>query len=263
MNFYIQESPSERKKTARACALGVLHAGENRLALVLAGIASAVVSFVARFVTWALSLALYEMPFGEALEPYSFLVWLGSQLLTLALFWLFAMPLWLGMYYMAIRMTDGYSVGAEDFFRYIGDSGLYARALGISARLILRWFPALVGFLFMQLCFDFDFIGFLLVCFFAITLVLSILFASGLGGLVTAALSDDSLEIDKAKKIAAASLGGERMCVFRFHLGMACRMLLSLLPAGVVLMLHTLPMSMLSAVCYARRMAARGDIDDT
>lgn len=239
----------------------MLHSSDNRLVLVLAGIASAFVSFVSYFAVWASSLALYEMPFAKDLESHAFAVWFGSRLLTLALFLLFAMPLWLGMYRMAICMADGYSVGLEALFHYIRSGELYARALGISLRLLIYWLPALVGLLVLQLLFAFDLIGFLLVCFFAITLVLSLLLVSSLGGFVTAALTDDSISLDLAKRTAASSMAGERMCVFRFYLGTACRILLSLLPAGVIFMLHTLPASMLSAVCYSRRMAARENND--
>lgn len=254
MSIRLKETPQERQKAARESAVAVLLVGDNRFALVLACLASGLMSFVSYFVAWAISLAIAEITGTQ-----SFGLWLASQLLTILCFVLFAMPLWLGTYRMAMCLVDGQGVGTEDLFYYIGSKRLYTRALGVSLRLLWCWLPAIVGFLVVRLFFDFDFIGFLLVCMFAITLVLSMLFVSGLGGFVTLALTDESLSLDRARWQAASCMAHERMCVLRFELGMAWRVLLSLIPVGVPLLLHTLPESMLSAVCYSRRMAARAN----
>ncbi len=260
MAFSIHETPCERRRAARVCARQVLGIGANRLVLALAGIACATVSFLSFFAVWIGLMAFYALPIGESAEEGTFLAWCIMHLLILAVFWLLAMPLWLGMYRMAIRMVDGEAIDGKMFFHYVASADMYGRALGISARLILRWLPAFVGYLVMQAFFGYDLIGVLLVLLFAITLVLSILWVGGLGGFVTVALTEDMLSLDRARKISERIMDGERMCDFGFHLGMAWRMLCSLLLVGIPLMLHTLPESMLSAVCYVRRLSARDDI---
>jgi hypothetical protein len=236
----------------------VLATGTNRLILVLSGIASVVVSFLTYYAVWFCMLAFRMLPGGKIAD--TFLAWFVMHLLILVLFWLLAMPLWLGTYRLAIRMVDGETVDGREFFHYVTGSDRYGRALGISARLIARWLPAFLGYVVMQAFFDYDLIGLLLVLLFVITILLSLLLVGGLGGFVTMALTEEHLSPDRAQKLAARILEGERMCDFGFHLDMAWRMLVSLALAGIPLMLHTLPASMLSAACYARRLAVRDDL---
>lgn len=262
MELSIRETPRERRRAARACAKQVLDTGNHRVALVLAGIACATVSFLSFFTVWIASLALYAMPIGEKLGEGSFASWLVMHLLILLVFWLLAMPLWFGMYRMAIRMVDGDAVDGATFFHYVASAGAYRRALRLSARLILRWLPAFVGFLVMLAFFDYDLIGALLVVAFAITVFLSLLFVGKLGGFWTLALEDDATMTRHARKLAIRFSSGERMCNLRFSLDTAWRCLLSLLLAGIPLMLHTLPASMLAAVCYAKRTAANAEKEE-
>ena len=260
MAFSIRETARERRRMARGCARQVLNAGANRLTLVLAGIACVTVSFFSYFVVWIGSMALYASPVGERLGEEGFLFWCIMHLLILLLFWLLATPLWLGTYRMAICMVDGRRIDGKDFFRYVADARAYGRALGITARLILRWLPAVVGYVLMQAFWGSDLLGVLLLVLFVLTVVISLLWVGALGGFVTVALTDDGLSLRRARRLAARALAGERMCDFGFHLGMAWRMLVSLLLVGVPLMLHTLPASMLSAACYVRRRLARDDL---
>ena len=258
MAFSLHESPRSRRHAARACARQVLATGANRLILVLSGIASAVVSFLSYYAVWFGMMAFHTLPGGESTD--TFLAWLVMHLLILVLLWLLAMPLWLGMYRLAIRMVDGETVDGREFFYYVTSAARYGRALGISAQLIVRWLPAFLGYIVMQAFFDHDLIGLLLVLMFVITILLSLLLVGGLGGFVTMVLTEEHLSQDRAKRLAARILDGERMCDFGFHMDMAWRMLVSLALAGVPLLLPTLPASMLSAACYARRLAVRDDL---
>lgn len=260
MTFSICETSRERRVAAREGARYVLGIGGNRLALVLAGIACAVVSFFSFFAVWVGSSALGMLPIGEILGAETFFGWCVMHLLILAVFWLLAMPLWLGMYRMAIFMVDGSEVNGKTFLYYVASADSYGRALGISVRLILRWLPAFVGYVVMRSFFDYDLVGLLLVVLFVSTLVFSLFLVGALGGFVTLAVSNDSMSMDRAKRTAAKILDGDRMCDFGFHLGMVWRILLSLLLAGVPLVLHTLPFTMLSAVCYVSRLSVRDDI---
>jgi ABC-type protease/lipase transport system fused ATPase/permease subunit len=256
------ETPSERRRAAQACARQVLNTGNNRVTLVIAGIACAAVSFLSFFTVWSASLALYAMPIGEKLGEGSLASWLVMHLLVLVVFWLLAMPLWFGMYRMAIRMVDGDAVDGATFFHYVSSVGAYRRALRLSARMILRWLPAFVGFLVMLAFFSYDLIGVFLVVAFAITVLLSLLWIGKLGGLWTLALEDDRVMTKHAEKLAIRRSSGERMCNLGFGLDMAWRILLSLLFVGLPLMLHTLPMVMLSSACYAKRMVAGDGMDE-
>lgn len=258
--FSIYESSRERRGAARDGARYVLGLGANRLILVLAGIACAAVSFLSFFVVWVGSAALQVLEVGNYSGNATFLGWCFMHLLFLAVFWLLAMPFWFGMYRLAIRMVDGDAVSAKTFFHYVASADAYGRALGISARLILCWLPAFFGYVVMQAFFAYDLIGYLLVLLFAMTLILSLLLAGALGGFVTIALTDDTISLERARRFSEKIIKDERMCDFGFHMGMAWRILLSLLPAGIPLMLHTLPMSMLSAVCYVRRLSVRDDL---
>jgi hypothetical protein len=201
------------------------------------------------------------LPIGESLGEGAVGFWCFMHLVMLLLFWLLAMPLWLGMYRMAIDMVDGNDGESKTFFRYVDSAESYGRALGISACLILRWLPAFVGYLVMRAFFANDLVGYLLILLFALTVILSLLWVGALGGFVTLALTNDELSLGRTRRFAAAILEGERMCDFAFHLGMAWRMLVSLAFAGIPLLLHTLPQTMLSAVCYVRRLSVRDDID--
>ncbi|MBE6662183.1 MAG: hypothetical protein E7606_02740 [Ruminococcaceae bacterium] len=255
MRIRLCETPRARRRAARERASEVLHLAENRATLVLACIASAVVSFASYFVAWAFALAVSELSCEDG-----FVLWLFTQLLTVVLLLLLAMPLWLGTYRLALRMVDARSFGMEDYFYYIKNSATYTRALGISARLLVRWIPAILGFWVLQLFFDYDLVGLLLACFFAVTVLLSLVFVGRLCGFVTMAIADSSLSLGKAQQRGAVIASGEQMSTLRFHFGMAWRMLLSLLLAGVPLILHTLPSSMLATACYVRRLSARDDI---
>ena len=255
MRIQLHESSKARRRAARARASEVLGLAENRITLVLACIASSVVSFAAYFAAWAFSLAVYELS-----QKDSFGLWLFTQLLTIALLLLLAMPLWLGTYRLALRMVDVRSIGMEDYFYYIKTSDRYTRALGISARLLVCWLPAIVGFLVLQVFFAYDVIGLLLIGLFAVTVVISLVLVGKLCGFVTMAVADSSLSLAKASAKGRAVAAGEQMSTLRFHFGMAWRMLLSLLFVGVPLILHTLPSSMLAAACYIRRLAARDDL---
>ncbi len=255
LRIRLHETSKMRRRAARARASEVLHLAENRATLVLACIASAVVSFAAYFVAWAFALAVSEFS-----QKDGFGLWLFTQLLTVALLLLLAMPLWLGTYRLALRMVDARPFGMEDYFYYIKNPEKYTRALGISARLLVRWIPAILGFWVLQLFFAYDLVGLLLIFFFAITVLLSLLLVGKLCGFVTAAVTDGSMSLDRAIKKGRAVAAGEQMSALRFHFGMAWRMLLSLLFAGVPLILHTLPVSMLASACYIRRLSARDDI---
>ena len=262
MKLSICETPRERRRMARACAKQALETGSNRLALVLAGIAAATVSFLSFFAVWIASLALHSMPIGEALGEGTFAEWILMHLLILVVFWLLAMPLWFGTYRMAIAMVDGDAVDGATFFHYVASADAYRRALRLSAKMVLRWLPAFVGFLVMQAFFDYDLIGFLLVVAFAVTVVLSLLWIGKLGSFWTLTLGDDAVMTSYAKRLAIRHSSGERMCNLGFGLDTAWRILLSLLLVGLPLMLHTLPMAMLTAACYARRMTADDGTDE-
>ena len=259
MTFSIRETPRERRTASRACARQVLGMGPNRLALVLAGIACATVSFLSFFLPQIGVSAVYQW-LGKSMDEMSFGAWCLLQLLTLFLFWILAMPLWLGMYRMAIDMMDGRANG-KAFFHYAEGVRGYGRALAISARLIPRWLPAMVGYLVMITFFDLDLVGLLVVVAFAITLVLSVLWAGGLGGFVTLAVTNDEAPLYRIKKQSLRLLEGERIGDFCFHFGMVWRVLVSLAFAGLPLLLHTLPHAMLSSVCYVRRLSARDGVD--
>lgn len=260
MAFSICETVRERRRAARGCARQVLNMGANRLTLVLAEIACTAVSFFSYFAVWIGAMALYASPAGERLGEGGFFAWCVMHILFLLLFWLLAAPLWLGTYRLAICMVDGREAGGKEFFRYVSSARAYGRALGISARLILRWLPAFVGYVLMQAFWGQDLLGVLLLVLFVLTVVISLLWVGELAGFVTIALSDNSFSLRGARRFAARALEGERMCDFGFHLGTAWRMLVSLLWVGVPLMLHTLPASMLSAACYVRRRLARDDL---
>lgn len=261
MLFYIPESPKERKRNARQCAHTVFIQGENSVTLILAGLFCMALSFICYFLVWALFLALYETPLADIFDVHSVVAWLAFQILILVVFWLLAMPFWFGMYRMAIQMTRGERAGATDFFHYVIFGSLYGRALGLSACLFVRWLPALVGYFVLGLFFVLDFKGFLLVCFFVVTVFLSLTFVSGVGGFVTVALSDDVVSFSCARRMARVATVGERMCLLRWDAEMLFWLFISLFPAGIPLLIYMLPMSMLSAVSYFERLTHRNEND--
>ncbi len=253
MELRVRETPKERKETARECALAALRQGQNRLSLTVAALACLTVSFVCYFAIWAASLLLYDVVGEKA----SFLAWFASQVLMLVLFWLLAMPLWLGMYRTVHRMIHGELADAETFFAYISSASMYGRALCISRRLFVRWLPVWIAYLAFQIFFDYDSVGVLPVVFMAVAAVLSLTFVSGIGGFVTLAVADDGLDVGDAVRKARELLSGERMRVLRYDLLMLIRLLLSLIPVGVPFLLQTLPYSMLYAAAYSERLSAR------
>ena len=159
MELRLLETPAERKEAARESALAVLRQGQNRLSLTVAALCCLVVSFVCYFAVWAASYVFYD----AVGEWASYLVWLASEVLTLVLLWLLAMPLWLGMYRMAHRMMHGEIADREVFLAYVGSASMYGRALGISRRLLVRWIPVWIAYLVFQIFFDYDRVGVLLV----------------------------------------------------------------------------------------------------
>ena len=251
MKLCIRETPSERERAARESAMAVLRLGQNRLALLVASLVCFAASFVCYFTVWAISLVCYEAIGDRA----SFWIWLAMQILVLVLVWLLAMPLWLGMYRMAHRMMHGAAAGSRELFAYVTSAAMYGRALGISWRLLLRWIPAGLGYLVLQIFWDPE-MSILLTVFFALTVVLSLTFVSGLGGLVTASAADDSLTLRDASDKAQELLCGERMHVLRYDIGLTCRLIVSLIPVGVPFLLQTLPHAMLCSAAYCERLAA-------
>lgn len=253
MNRSVHGDALISQRTARRAARVILQSGDCRLRLVLAVIVCAAASFAVYFCAYVISVALYEMSFGAEMALY---IWFSQRLLTVVFFWLFAMPLWLGMFRMASRIADEGGAFFGDLVHYISGARLYARALGMSVRCLVCFVPAFVGYLVLSLFFARDFVGFLVVCFFVITVLLSLVFLSGRFGFWQAAM-DERLSLKKAAALATTRMAGERMRTLGFLLSTLGRMLISLIPVGVPLMLHTLPSSMLSAICYAEQLAAR------
>ncbi len=227
-----------------AGAREVLNRKNNRLWLVLATLISVAISFFCFFLSeyaFAYALELTELGFAGEWFWDCFL----PVLAFVILFWLFALPVWLGSYRMAVLMTYSERVTWLDVFHYTASAKLWRRSMSVGGRVALAWLP-FVWFLFLGLfCPEYD----LSSTFGGISVLLfpfGFLITSSRAGITALMVGDDGKTYREAR-IEVKSLMKKR------RMRLLCRSVLHFViqfaaivgTVGLLFLFHTLPMAML------------------
>lgn len=245
------------RKKAIPTARVLLSREGNRTMLILSVLICAVASFLPTLViTWPLTYLIdWETLYEGNMLLYSVLYY-AEWLVHLAFFFLTAPPLYLGLYRMAVRMSREESVGILDVFRYFSSKALYRRAIAIVLRtacfVLPVYFAGLlaVSTLGME---DGALLTALSLCLLAVVFLLCLFIFSLSGGYVTLAVLREDAPLSECRAMAREISRGRAWTNVIFLLSLSWRILLSLLTVGVVLLVHTLPMSMLASANYVGR----------
>ncbi len=250
---------SAYRRGAIATAKMLLHREGNQTALVLAILIALTASFLpAVLIEWPVSFLLdWEAIFASNSTLYTVLI-LAQDLLVLVFSFFTALPLYIGVYRMAVLMSKGKHPGAMEIFYYFSEGKLYARVLGILFRFAWR---ILLVYLFVPILMPYilvlDMPGiFQFLCLIALAVFiafLTLVFVSFSGGNVTFAVVDDAMPLRMCAKRARAMSRGKRGSHLLFSLSWLWRMLLGLASIGTVLFIYTMPLALLANANYVGR----------
>ncbi len=252
---------SDCRRSALVSGKALLHREGNGTTLILAILISAVASFLpTMLIAWPLTFLLdWDGIYNISILLYDLLILMEMGTLFAALFFT-ATPIYLGLYRMAVRMSREEDTSVTDVFYYFSSGKLYARALGILWLTVLRMYPAYMALSFFLQNFiqNFQMQGsayqFLMqLATVAGLALLSCFLLAFSGGFVTVALAREDFTLRACRTVAKAVSKGKRKSHFLFLLLLLWRMFLALLPAGIVLIVYTLPFSLLANANYVGR----------
>ena len=251
-------------KRALPTARALLLERGNRVTLILSILICAVASFSAvPVVSWPLTYLLdWESLYYNSYSLYAFLYYVEMAACFLCFFFT-AFPLYLGLYRMAVRMSREESVHLLDTFYYFSSASLYRRALMILLRMVGFAAPVYgAGLLLSSALMVEDSAGLVLfsACLLLVVFLLCILLFSLWGGYTTLAILKENAPLAECRAMARELSRGRMWGSAAFLLSLSWRLLLSLLPAGVLFLVHTMPMSLLASANYVGRLS-EGVID--
>lgn len=239
---------TKEQKQLRMCASAVLNRRDNRLSLVLAALGALLASVIVFYIAeGALPMILDGL--SEVVE----IPWSPSfpfpEILFFCMFLLFAMPLWLGMYRMAVRMVRGEESAWHEVFHFASCPGLWLRSIGIGCRLMLAWLPCLAVLTLAVYAPDAETQG---VCgaVAILMLVFGFVLVNGMAGVTALMVGDDRMCRRQARYTAAKRLSGKQMRLLGRSFKQAFFNILAIVcTVGLLFLLHTLPMTMLTNAC--------------
>lgn len=252
------------RKKAIPTARALLSRDGNRTVLILSVLICAVASFLPTLViSWPLTYLIdWETLYREDLVLYAILYY-AEWLVYLAFFFLTAPPLYLGLYRMAVRMSREESTEILDVFHYFSSRELYRRALLIILRTACFVLPVCLAGLLLGSTLGMEgglIFTVLSLCLLVVVFLLCLLIFSLSGGYVTLAVLRENAPLSECRAMAREISRGRGITNVTFLLSLTWRILLSLLTVGVVLLIHTLPMSILASANYVGRLS-EGVID--
>lgn len=252
------------RKKAIPTARALLSRDGNRTVLILSVLICAVASLLPTLViTWPLTYLIdWEALYGENLMLYAVLYY-AERLVYLAFFFLTAPPLYLGLYRMAVRMSHEESTNILDVFHYFSSRALYRRAITIVLRTACFVLPVCLAGLLVGSTLGMEdglILTALSFCLLVIVFLLCLLIFSLSGGYITLAVLRENAPLSECRTMAREISRGRAWTSVIFLLSLTWRSLLSLLTVGVVLLIHTLPMSILASANYVGRLS-EGVID--
>ena len=245
------------RKKAIPTARALLSRDGNRTVLILSVLICAVASFLPTLViTWPLTyLVDWETLYGANLVLYAVLYY-AEWIVYLAFFFFTAPPLYLGLYRTAVRMSREESTGVLDVFHYFSSKALYRRAMTIVFRTACFVLPVYLAGLLVGSTLGMEdgwILTVLSVCLLVVVFLICLLSFSLSGGYVTLAVLREDAPLSECRAMAREISRGRAWTNVIFLLSLSWRILLSLLTVGVVLLVHTLPMSMLASANYVGR----------
>lgn len=264
MNGSGRENAAFCRKKALPTARALLSRDGNRTTLILSILICAVASFLPTLViSWPLTYLLdWEGMYYDTPLLYTVLYYL-EWLIGFVFFFLTATPLYLGIYRMAVQMSREEAVHLLDVFYYFGSKRLYRRALLILLRTACFLLPVCGAIQALA-----DAVGIengMLVVVLSLLLLVAVFFIclvifSCTGGYITLSILRENAPLSECAALARELSRGRMWGNVLFLLPLVWRLLLSLLSVGVVLLLHTLPVSLLASANYVGRLA-EGVID--
>ncbi len=251
------------RKQARSSGRAAFFCDGNGTVLVLSLLVALVASFLPTLlITWTLSYLIdWNMIYAETPALYSALYALES--LSVFVFSIFtACPLYLGVYRFAVCIMTGRRPQILEIFYYFTEKSRYFRSLRVLFRLALR---IAVPYFFFAMFFRLAITGeaavaVLLILPLALLFsLLSALWLAATFGFVTHAVTDDDRSLRACLDAARTASRGRRGSHMLFVFSLAWRMLLSLIPVGVPLLIYMLPVALLSLPNYVWRCEAWGN----
>lgn len=248
------------RKKAIPTARALLLSGGNRTLLILSILICAVASLLPTVViSWPLTYLLdWEgMYYGNPVL-YAVLYYL-EWLVCLVFFFFTAAPVCFGLYRMAVRMSREEEAQLLDVFYYFSSRKLYGRAIKLvfwtacfvipvygAGALAVHAFQTENGVLLV--------LSLLLL---GVVFLLSLLLFSLEGGYLTLSVIREDAPLGECRALAREVSRGKAWENVLFLLSLLWRLCLSLLSVGVVLLLHTLPVSLLASANYVGRLAEK------
>lgn len=263
MNQPTQGELSACRKHALATGRAVFFRDGNATVLVVSSLIAAMAAFLPTvLISWTLTyLVDWDVIYMERPILYGALS-VFESVLTFAFSFFTVFPLYLGVYRIAVRIMKGELPQIFDVFCYFTGKGRYRRAIMILVRLLLRLIaPYLCCSFLLRLLTEGSkaLVVLLLVPLGMVVLGLTVfLFAVSLG-FVTHAVSDDERPLADCLSQARRASKGMRGSHMLFVFSLTWRMLLSLIPVGVPLLIYMLPVALLALPNYVWRCEMSGN----
>ena len=245
-------------------AKSVIDTDGNRLKLAGAVLVCACVTVIMWLVA---SLSTVVLDTIGGVKEYMYYPIFSAALYLLMLF--LVAPLYVGCYKMALSMLFGETVHMVNVFDPFSSAKAYFKALRLSFGCFLRILPIIIA---LRIHAIMDFLSYWFV-FFEITLkmvnifyipaaLVLVLFACGSFGSFGFAYILEERKLSKARRCARKARKRNRVSIFILVYSTLVKLLLSLLTLGIVTLLHTLPMAMLSYGAMAMSLKDKFDINN-
>lgn len=244
MSFAKKEMRRECEKKAR----DVLNMGENRIKLACAVLLCASITVLLWLVS---SLSSNVLDTIGGMPEYAY--YPAAQIMLYVLVIFLAAPLYVGCFRMSLLMTYGEQVEIIDVFYTFSSAGSYFRALRLSLGVFLRILPiiialrihAIMNYLSFWLVFFDETIKAVNIFFVPVAILLVMLACFSFGSVSFAYICED-MKLCKARKYARKARRKNYGSVIAVAYTTLFKLVLSILTLGILSVVHTIPLAMLT-----------------
>ena len=249
---FTRTTNAEARRGALVTARALLGQNGNRLRLVLAICICCAASLLPTLlISWPFSVLLdWETLLNEN-GALVVLLYMVEAPLRAAFFFFLVIPLYLGGFRMAVRMSRQEMTEIYDVFYYFAGKALYLRGIKIISRAFWSLLPLYLFCSVYQMFYRPQLVwtGVIVL----LLLLLYLVIASFSGGFVLLSTLKETTPVGECMRMAKLISRGRRWSNLLLSLSFFWRLALSLIPAGVLLLIHTLPLCLLASANYTLR----------
>lgn len=238
----------EMRLSAKIRAKEILAREGNRMKLSAAVVICASLTII----MWLLS-GLSDIVLDIFGVGYEYLYYPVSILTLVCLVVYLVAPVYVGTFRMSLKMLNGEETEIADIFEVFSSFKAYNRALRVSFGMLLKILPiiialrihAIIDYLSYWLVFFDETIIALDILFIPIALLL-VIFVCRPFGYVSFAYFDESQKLRNTRKLARKSRKGNHGSILALAYATLFKLILSLFTFGILTIVHTIPLSMLT-----------------